>query len=76
MKIIHYVAFVLVIVGALNWLVFGLTNGWDIGQLFGGMDSIISRIIYVLVGISAIWLIVTHKSTCHYCKSESISPQM
>jgi uncharacterized protein len=43
----------LLIVGGLNWLLVGLLN-WDIGQIFGGQDAWISRIIYILVGISAI----------------------
>jgi uncharacterized protein len=46
----------LLIVGGLNWLLVGLLN-WDIGQIFGGQDQVISRIIYILVGISAIMAI-------------------
>jgi uncharacterized membrane protein YuzA (DUF378 family) len=45
--------FVLLIVGGLNWLLVGLT-GWDVGQIFGGQDAMISRIVYVLVGLSAL----------------------
>jgi hypothetical protein len=44
----------LVILGGLNWLLFGLF-GWDVGQLFGGMDAGVSRIIYVVVGLSAVY---------------------
>jgi uncharacterized membrane protein YuzA (DUF378 family) len=40
---------------------------WDIGALLGGMDSILSRIVYVLVGVSAVYLIATHKKTCKDC---------
>ncbi len=45
------VAFWLVIIGAVNWLLVGLF-GWDVGQLFGGMDALVSRVIYILVGLS------------------------
>jgi uncharacterized membrane protein YuzA (DUF378 family) len=45
--------FVLLVVGGLNWLLVGLT-GWDVGQIFGGQDAMISRIVYVLVGLSAL----------------------
>ena len=45
--------FVLLVVGGLNWLLVGLT-GWDVGQIFGGQDATISRIVYVLVGLSAL----------------------
>ncbi len=47
------VAFWLVVIGALNWLLVGLF-GWDVGQLFGGMDALVSRVIYILVGLSGL----------------------
>ncbi|OGG39654.1 hypothetical protein A3A21_00450 [Candidatus Jorgensenbacteria bacterium RIFCSPLOWO2_01_FULL_45_25b] len=66
MKKIHIIAFILLIVGGLNWLLVGI-SGWDIGQLFGGQEEIISRIIYILVGISAVLEIVGHKKNCLGC---------
>ena len=65
-KGMHMVTFLLVIVGGLNWLLFGLF-GWDVGQLFGGMTAMVSRVIYVLVGLSAIYLLATHKADCKMC---------
>ena len=65
-KGLHMVAFILVIVGGLNWLLQGLLQ-WEIGSLFGGMDMLISRIIYVLVGLSAVYLAATHKKDCRAC---------
>lgn len=66
MNKLHMVTFVLVIVGGINWLLLGLF-GWEIGSLFGGMDVMISRVIYVLVGLSAIYELATHKSRCREC---------
>ena len=66
MKTLHIVAFILVIVGGVNWLLLALT-GWEIGQLFGGMDMMISKVIYVLVGLSAVYLAATHKKDCRMC---------
>ena len=63
MKALHMVAFLLVVVGALNWLLVGLF-GWEIGQWFGGQGAMLSRIIYVLVGLSALVLLFTHKKDC------------
>ena len=60
------VTFILLVVGGLNWLLFGLL-GWDIGALVGGMDSMLAKIIYILVGLSAIYELVTHKSSCKQC---------
>ncbi len=60
------VAFVLVVVGGINWLLLAVT-GWEIGQIFGGMDALISQVVYILVGLSAIYLAVTHKKDCKEC---------
>ena len=70
MKNLHMVAFILLMIGGLNWLLVGLF-GWDVGQLFGGMGAMISRIIYVLVGLAAIYEVVTHKANCRACSSSS-----
>lgn len=43
----------LLIIGGLNWLLVGLL-GWDVGEIFGGQGALISRVVYVLVGISAL----------------------
>ena len=69
-KGLHMVAFLLLIIGGLNWLLVGLFS-WDVGQLFGGMTAMVSRVIYVLVGLSALYLIVSHKSTCKMCDKGS-----
>lgn len=66
MKALHVIAFTLLLIGGLNWAVWALF-GWDIGQLFGGMDATLSKIIYVLVGLSAIYEIATHKGRCKNC---------
>ncbi len=63
MKVINIIAFVLVIVGGLNWLLVGLF-GWDIGMIFGGQGAVVSKIIYILVGISALLLIFGKKCCC------------
>lgn len=63
---LHYVTFILLVIGGINWLLQG-AFGWEIGNLFGGMDATFSRLIYVLVGISAVYEIFTHKSNCKKC---------
>ena len=72
MKMMHTITWILLIVGGLNWLLVGLF-GWDIGQLFGGMDSIISKAVYVLVGLSAIYEVVVHRKNCKLCGSGGMS---
>ena len=56
MKVIDYIALVLVIIGAVNWGLIGLFNFDLVATLFGSM-SVISRIVYTLVGIAGLWCI-------------------
>ncbi len=58
MKITTVIAFSLVIIGALVWLLVGLFNFNLVAWIFGaGSAAVISRIIYSLVGLSALWMI-------------------
>ena len=54
MKIIDKIALALIIVGALNWGLIGLFNFDLVAAIFGDM-SVLSRIVYSLVGVSGIW---------------------
>lgn len=56
MKVIDTIALILVIIGAIVWGVIGIFNFNIVDAIFGTM-SIVSRIIYILVGISGIWAI-------------------
>lgn len=53
-------AFLLIIIGGLNWLLVGLFK-WDIGALFGGQAALVSRIIYILVGLSALYQVFVNR---------------
>lgn len=50
-------ALILIIIGAINWLSVGLFQFDLVAALFGGATSLISRIVYSLVGISGIYSI-------------------
>lgn len=54
MKIIDKIALVLIIIGAINWGLIGFFGFNLVDFIFGEM-SIISRIIYALVGVSGLW---------------------
>jgi hypothetical protein len=54
MKVIDKIALVLIIIGAINWGLIGFFNFNLVSTIFGDM-SMISRIIYGLVGISGLW---------------------
>lgn len=57
MNTITNIALILTIIGGINWGSIGLFQFDIVAWIFGGQDSIISRIIYTLVGIAAIWCI-------------------
>lgn len=57
MNVINKITLLLLIVGGLNWGLVGLFGFDLVAALFGEM-SLLSRIVYVLVGASALWQIV------------------
>jgi uncharacterized membrane protein YuzA (DUF378 family) len=58
MKWINGIAFTLLVVGGINWLLIGLFRFDLVAAIFGNI-SVGSRIIYSLVGISALTLLAT-----------------
>ena len=73
MKATHCVAWILVIVGALNWLL--VAFNWNLVDAIFGAGSTLSKIVYILVGISGLWLIFTHKKNCKACDKSASSAQ-
>ena len=57
MRALYVITLVLLIVGGLNWLLVGAFDFDLVAALFGEMSPL-SRIVYVLVGLSALWQIV------------------
>ena len=57
MKGFNILTLVLVIVGGLNWGLVGLFDLDLVAAIFGA-DSVVSRLVYVLVGLSALWQLV------------------
>ena len=55
LSIIDWIALVLVVVGGLNWGLVGIFNFDLVATIFGAM-SILSRVVYGLVGLSAIYV--------------------
>ncbi len=50
-------ALVIVIIGAINWGLIGLFGFDLVGSLFGGQLSVLSRIIFAVVGLAGLWSI-------------------
>lgn len=55
---LDWLAIILVIVGGLNWLLVGLFNFDLVAAILGNMSTT-SRVVYVLVGLSALYLLLT-----------------
>jgi uncharacterized protein len=56
LKALDFISLVLVIVGGLNWALVGALDFDLVATIFGDM-SIVSRVVYVLVGLSALYLL-------------------
>ncbi|UJL46168.1 DUF378 domain-containing protein [Virgibacillus sp. NKC19-16] len=55
MRTVQRIALALVIIGGINWGLIGLFQ-WDlVASLFGGQEAALSRVVYTLVGISALF---------------------
>lgn len=51
------IALILVIIGGINWGSIGIFQFDIVAWIFGGQGAIVSRIIYTLVALAAIWCI-------------------
>jgi uncharacterized protein len=70
MKAVHIIAFVLLVIGGLNWLLFAF--GWNLVSTIFGAGSTLSMLIYILIGISAIYEALMHGKNCRMCGSGSM----
>ena len=72
MKAVHVIAWILLIIGGLNWLLVGINPAWDlVAMIGGGQAGVLAKIIYILVGLSALVSLFTHKKDCKCCDSSA-----
>ncbi len=55
---ITLISFILLLIGAANWMCIGLMQYDFIAGFFGTQSSFLSRTIYIIIGFAAIWLII------------------
>ncbi len=65
----HKTAYALVIVGALNWGLIGLFDFNLVSVIFGTWPML-EKLIYIFVGLSALYEATTHMSCCKACMME------
>lgn len=59
MRIANIIAYILVIVGAINWGLFGLFDFNLVSTIFSGARTAGSVIVYTIIAIAALWLILS-----------------
>lgn len=64
-KGLHVLTFILLVAGGLNWLLFGLFD-MDVFSYFG---ESVGMVVYVLVGLSAVYEIFSHGRRCRDCSA-------
>ena len=69
----HKISCILLWIGGLNWGLVGLGNfmdsNWNVVAMI--LPMMLANIIYVLVGVAAIYELATHKGMCKGCDSKS-----
>jgi hypothetical protein len=73
MKSLHMVTFILLVVGGVNWGLVGLGgfmgSNWNVvGMLLGSWPQV-EMLVYLLVGLAAVYELVVHKKLCRQCGS-------
>jgi uncharacterized membrane protein YuzA (DUF378 family) len=83
MKGMHMAEFCLVVIGGLNWGLVGLggfmtanANDWNVIHTVLGAWPQVEWIVYILVGLSALHLMFTHKKDCRMCNPSGMAGQM
>lgn len=70
---LHNVAFILLIVGGLNWGLAGLGGffggNWNVVNQILGSWPVVEWLVYILVGLSAVYEVATHKANCRSCNA-------
>lgn len=72
MKTLHVIAFALLMIGGLNWLL--VSFGWNFVTAIFGV-GMVANTIYFLVGVAAIYELATHYRNCRLCSTIGTVPK-
>lgn len=74
MKSLHILAFLLLVIGGLNWGLYGIGQfaggNWNVVNLLVGTWPSVEWSVYILVGLSALWIGATHSKDCKTCMAK------
>lgn len=63
---LHMIAFTLLVIGGVNWGLVGLFRLNLVNSLFGTSPGL-EQVVYILVGVSAVYIFATHMNDCKTC---------
>ncbi|HCC06329.1 TPA: DUF378 domain-containing protein [Candidatus Nomurabacteria bacterium] len=66
MKSLHMVAFVLLIIGGLNWGV-SAAFGYNVVDMLLNSWPVVERLVYILIGLAALYELFSHRGMCKHC---------
>ena len=75
MKVLHIIAHILLWVGGINWGLVGLAmlvspgSDWNVVHLIVGSWPTVEAVVYILVGLAALWALVAHRRDCKMCSA-------
>jgi uncharacterized protein len=78
MKLLNILAFILVVIGALNWGLWGFFQFDLVAWLFKGNTTWLSRLIYAIIGVAGVWTLrfmCKNKCCCTCCHSSESTPK-
>ncbi len=79
MKYAHLIAYIFLFIGGINWGLVGIGHfaqgDWNLVSMVLGQYPEVESIVYILVGVSAVYIAATHKAYCKECTaSGSVAP--
>ncbi len=66
MRILNAIALALVVIGGINWGLVGLFDFDLVAAIFGGVSEALTNIVYILVGVAAVYCIYLFKPVLAY----------
>jgi len=72
---VMFISFAVLLFGGLNYLLMGLLNFEMFSEMFGGMDSIASRVFYILFGLAAVTLLTIVIWKAFFTKHTKVAPK-
>ena len=72
MKVINMIVLILIVVGAINWGLWGFFQFDLVAYLFGGNTEWVSRVVYAIVGLAGVWSLsffARCKAICGCCST-------